>query len=255
MEERLRKINEERERREEEEKLEQQLAQIQAENARKQYHDRKIRQQIRENNQELRELEGRLRSAYVSKALDLQRKQRDALRVTEKLVEQQENEEMEKARQLHLEQLRRDQENEKMKKIKLREELTQQIISAHQKNQLLYEQFLKEKAYLDEIVNRLQEELMLEIERKIKAKERTKKDMEAFRIAREELQRVRQIEIQEENERIKLYCQERDKKIEEEEKRRRTLELQRDTLNEKMVAELEDLIVSIINFITILFCR
>lgn len=244
MEDQLLKIQQEDERKSEQLKIDQQKAAIEIENARQIYHDRKIRQQIRENNQELRELESRLRTAYVSKALAKQKKERDALKVVEKLQERKENELLEKARLAHIEQIKKDQENERNKKKQLREDLTNQIISAHQQHQLLYEQFLKEKAYLDEIVKQVQQEIMQETERKIRAKERTKMEMESFRAIRNKLETQRQIETQEENERIKRYCEMRDKKIEQEERRHRELELKRDTLNEKMVNELSELIVS-----------
>lgn len=211
---------------------------------RREYHERKMRQQIRENNQELRELESRLRSAYVSKALYLQRKEIEKVKEAEKIQEHQENETLEQARILYLQQLEVERKAEIERKRKLREDLKNQIISSHQQNQLLYEQFLREKSYLDEIARRIQEELMEEVEKKKHAREQTKKEMEAFELAKREIERIRQIEVNEENERIKIYCEERDKKIEQEEKRRRELELQRDCLNEKMVKELNELIVS-----------
>jgi hypothetical protein len=69
--------------------------------------------------------------------------------------------------------------------------------------------------------------------------------MEAFRVAKSEIERMRRIEVEEENKRIYVYCQERDKKIQEEERRRRELERHRDALNEAMVKELTELNVSL----------
>lgn len=255
LEESLRRNQEEAERKNEEQILAERIARENSERLRSEYHEKKMRQQIRENNQELRELESRLRTAYVTKALAAQKKEIEVLRHAERLQEKQENDILEQARLAHLEQLRRDQENEREKKRKLGEDLKNQIISSHQQHQLLYEQFLREKAYLDEIARRVQDELMQEMKKKVKTIERTKKEMEAFKVAKGEHERIRQIELEEENERIKIYCQQRDKKIAQEEDRRRELEKQRENLNEKMVKELTELIVSSLLEILYFVCK
>lgn len=242
--EKLEKAEEERRRKQERLELEQEIAKEEMMKVRQRFHDEKIRQQIRENNQELRELESKLRMAYVLKGLSAQMKEKDALKTVEKLEKEEELRVFEEQRLKHIEEQKKKQELEKEKKQKLGEDLKNQIISAHQQHQILYEQFLKEKALLDEIVVRVQQELFEEAERKIKAKEQSKRDMEMFRIAKSEIERMRRIEVEEENKRIYEYCQERDKKIQEEERRRRELERQRDALNEAMVKELSELNVS-----------
>lgn len=246
LEEKLRKIELEKSRQAELLKIEQEQAKDEILRRRKDYHERKIRQQVRENNQELRQLESRLRSAYVSKTLALQKKERETLKEVEKLQQIQENEVLEQARLEHLRQLEVNRQKEKTRKQQLREDLRNQIISAHQQNQLLYEQFLKEKGYLDEIARRIQEELLEETQKKKTARERTLKEMEAFKLAKKEMERIQQIEVDEENVRIKKYCEERDRKIIEDEKRCRELEQRRDCLNDKMVKELTELIVSLV---------
>lgn len=180
----------------------------------------------------------------MSKALAAQKQERVALNLAERIQEKQENEALEKIRLQHLEQLRKDQEVDRERKKKLHEDLTQQIVSAHQQHQRLYEEFLREKYYLDEIAKRIQEELLEQTQRKIERKEQTKKEMEAFKVIKKEFERQQQIETEEENQRIVEFCQQRDRKIQEEEKRQRELEKNRENLNEKMVAELSELLVS-----------
>ncbi|CAG9807400.1 unnamed protein product [Chironomus riparius] len=242
LEEKLRKIELEKARHAEQLKIDQERSHEVMLQRRKEYHDKKMRQQVRENNQELRELESRLRSAYVSKALALQKKEQETLREVERLQEKQENEVLEQARLEHLRQLDIKRQKDKERKQQLRDDLRNQIISAHQQNQLLYEQFLKEKGYLDEIARRIQEELLVDAAKKKNAKERTLREMEAFKLAKKEMERIRQIEVDEENVRIKNYCEERDQKITEDERRCRELEQRRDCLNDKMVKELTELI-------------
>lgn len=216
------------------------------------YHEKKMRQQVRENNQELRELESKLRTAYVSKALAAQKKEREAMMLAEKIQDKHERENLEKARLAHLEHLKKEQEIERERKKKHHKDLTEQIVSAHKQHQKLYEEFLREKYYLDEIAQRVKEELLEQAQKKVERKEKTKKEMDAFRVIKKELERIKEIETDEENQRIVEYCQKRDKKIEEDEKRQRELEKNREHLNEKMVAELSELMVSLRSF---LFCQ
>lgn len=223
---------------------EQESSRLETARIREAYHEQKMRQQIRENNQELRILESQLRTAYVSKALAAQKKKHEAMQLAEKIILKQEHEELEKARMAHLEELKQKQETELKRKKKLHEDLTNQIISAHQQHQRLYEEFLREKYYLDEIAKRVTEELIEQTQKKVELREKTKKEMEAFKIEKQELERLQQIDTEEENQRIIKYCQERDRKIQLEEKRRQELEKNRKNLNEKMVAELSELSVS-----------
>jgi hypothetical protein len=253
LEEHLRKTQDEREKRKLLEENEKQAAIQHFNEMRLKYHENKMRQQVRENNQELRELESRLRTAYVSKALAAQKSEREVLKLAEKMQEQQENVELEKLRQEHIEQEKIKQEKMRERRRQLGKDLKEQIISNHQRHQILYEQFLRDKIYFDEIARRLKEEMLEEMKKKVDAKERTKKDMEEMRIAKQELARLQQIENDEENERIKVYCQHRDKKIQEEEERCRELQQQRESLNEKMVKELTELIVSLFVCLSISF--
>lgn len=221
------------------------------------FHEQKMRQQVRENNQELRELESKLRLAYVLKGLSAQKKEKEILKVAEKLQLHEENKVFERERLKHIEEEAKRIQFEREKKRKLGVDLKNQIITAHQQHQVLYEQFLKEKALLDEIVICIQQELFEEAAKKNRVKEQSKRDIEAARVAKQEMERMLKIEMDEENQRIYEYCQQRDKKIEEEEERRRDLERHRETLNDKMVKELSDLNVSVffINFLIISLMR
>lgn len=205
------------------------------------YNEAKYRQQVRENNQELRELETKLRTAYVSKALAAQKAEKEALQLQEKLEAKKEYEEMDKERLRDLDELQKERELRRQQKVQLRKDLEHQIISAHQQNQVLYDEFLREKYYLDEIAKRVQDELIQEIQQKIEMREQTKKEMEEFKEIKKVWQKQQEIELNEENQRIQEYCRERDQKIQQEENRRKELAKSKMDLNEKMVAELWDL--------------
>lgn len=229
------------------------IAKEESNNKRIQFNEQKMRQQVRENNQELRELETKLRIAYVSKALAAQKDEKKLFMLEERIKEKREHEVMEQSRLSHLEQIKQEKEENKLRKKNLGEVLRDQIISSHQRNQLLYEEFLREKFYLDEIVKRIQEEFLEQTQIKLQIKEQTKREMEQYQANKKELEKLNKIKLIEENERILEYCQERDRKIQAEEKRLIELEIDRVNLNEKMVSELTELIVSTNKFRILLF--
>ncbi|XP_065084736.1 meiosis-specific nuclear structural protein 1 [Ochlerotatus camptorhynchus] len=206
---------------------------------RRRINEEKLRQQLRESNQELRELESKLRAAYVAKGIAAQKAELEAKKLEEKIAAQQEQEELEEQRLNNLEYIRQCQEEEWKQKRELRDVLHTQMKALQRQKQILYEEFLKEKMYLDEICKRLQEERFAEIQRKLELQERTRKEMEYFKEAQSIWQERQKLAMAEENERIRQYLESRE--AEEQEQRERKLESTRfrEQLNEKMVAELQ----------------
>lgn len=122
--------------------------------------DQKLRQQIRENNQELRELEMKLRAAYVGKALAVQLSEREVARLKEKKAMQDEQRLVEEKRaQEEQEELQKKTEENKRKQA-LKGVLQNQMIDKHVMKQRLYEEFLKEKKLIDDVIKAVLEEQM-----------------------------------------------------------------------------------------------
>lgn len=124
-------------------------------------HEQKLRQQIRENNQELRELEMKLRAAYVGKAIKAQLAEKELSRMKERLELEKEMEVIHQKNMVEQEKELRKREELKIKQQKLRVALQEQIIDKRVLRQRLYKEYLKEKAIIDEIVRRIHEEQML----------------------------------------------------------------------------------------------
>lgn len=125
------------------------------------YCDERMAQQIRENSQELRELESRIRAAYVTKALKVQLAEREKQKLQEKI--QIENEIQRMKERLH-DDLQRDRQHKlelQLKQEKHRRELLDQIADKQFKRKMLYEEFLKEKIIIDEIMAQIQREQMM----------------------------------------------------------------------------------------------
>lgn len=122
------------------------------------YCDERIAQQIRENSQELRELESKIRAIYVNKTVQYQLAEQEKKRLEEKI--QLENE-MKRMKQQEHEEFMRNQQHKQ--DVRLRQaqhckELQEQIAQKQIKQKILYEEFLKEKLIIDDIMEQLQRE-------------------------------------------------------------------------------------------------
>lgn len=122
------------------------------------YLDTRMAEQIRENSQELRALETQIRSAYVSKALQAQLADKEKARLEQQLCQQNEIEQLDQKLSAEKERQRQQQEQAKVKQLKLRGYLQEQIVEKRRKRKLLYEEFLKEKRIIDEIMRQIQME-------------------------------------------------------------------------------------------------
>jgi hypothetical protein len=218
---------------------EKELARQQYDENRRRINEEKLRQQLRESNQELRELESKLRAGYVAKGLALQKSEIEARKLQEKIIAQKEKEMLEKARLTNEEMQRKQQEDEWNRKCALKGVLKDQINASYRKKQKLYEEFLKEKEFLDEIVKRIQEEHFEAARQKLELQEKTKTEMEMFKKAKDAWTARQKLELEEENQRIKAYLNAKEAENDEMLKRRLEAEKLRVEINEKMVSELE----------------
>lgn len=126
----------------------------------KKYWENRMAQQIRESNQELREIETKLRSAYVKKSLKLQLAEKEKLQLEVQLQQQNETKEFNERRKRELEEDNERKMQINFEKIRYRDELEEQIVEKCRKRKRLYQEFLNEKIKFDEIMRRIQQEQM-----------------------------------------------------------------------------------------------
>lgn len=124
------------------------------------YRDKRMAQEIRENSQELRELETRIRAAYVTKTLKLQLAEREKQRLLEKIHIENDLQRMRQKLQEDAERDRQRKEEIRLKQQQHRKELLEQIADKQFKRKILYEEFLKEKIIIDEIMAQIEREQM-----------------------------------------------------------------------------------------------
>lgn len=145
----------------------------------------KLRQQLRESSPELRELESKLYTGYCNKEVAAQLAEKEAARMRNKLHEIEINKMMEAQRiKAELKEKEKIQEYHN-KKLQYKRDLDEQMYLLDKKHQKEYEEFIKEKAALDDINCSVKEENQREETLKLLKMEQMKKDIEEFRKAQE----------------------------------------------------------------------
>ncbi|KAI8925681.1 tumor suppressor, Mitostatin-domain-containing protein [Entophlyctis helioformis] len=234
-------IEDERKRREIEESIKHE-EQIVAEMERihhEQVMEQKLRQSIRENSSELRELEKKLNYAYMNKERSLQLQEKSLLQKHAKVKEAEffaaMKAQAEKAKDEELEK----QKSQYERSIEYHKALNHQLAEAEAKKQQDYEQFLKEKAIVDQIVQRIQEENEREAKQRLEKQRETKQYIEDFMKERE---RWRQLEVERqlaENTRIEEYAHIQHQREADLEQKKKRIEADKGAIYDRLAAEMQ----------------
>ncbi|NXJ45879.1 MNS1 protein, partial [Spizaetus tyrannus] len=168
--------------------------------------DEKMRQQVRENSLELRELEKKLKSAYMNKERAAQIAEKEAIQYEKMKCEgeiaQKMKEEYERViKEESSAELRRNKE-----KIMYHQELEKQLEEQERKKQDAYEDFLKEKLMIDEIVRKIYEEDEMEKQLKLDKMRATQTCIEEFKKEQAIWRRRKQEEMEEEHKKIMEFA-------------------------------------------------
>ncbi|XP_063269010.1 LOW QUALITY PROTEIN: meiosis-specific nuclear structural protein 1 [Prinia subflava] len=168
--------------------------------------DEKIRQQVRANSLELRELERKLKSAYMNKERAAQIAEKKAIYDEKMKWEDEVAQEMKEEYDRYLKEemsaeLRRNQE-----KKMYHQELDKQVEEQEKKKQDAYEEFLREKRMIDEIVKKIYEEDQMEKQRKLDKIRETQTYIEEFIKEQAVWRKRKQEEMEEENRKIMEFA-------------------------------------------------
>ncbi|KAJ3089592.1 hypothetical protein HK102_005998, partial [Quaeritorhiza haematococci] len=192
---------------EEETRLKEEAAAKQAEDEYQQaLREWKIRQSIKESSEELRELEKKLDSAYLNKERSLQIQRKLLTLEQAKAEELQMKATMEKQLKLLKEEERRKAKEEQQRTIEYKGSLDQQLEEAEAKKKAEYHQFLREKALIDEIVQRIMAEDERESKRRMERQKEEKKYIESFLEARQKWRSAEKARQEAENQLIEEYA-------------------------------------------------
>lgn len=188
---------------EQEERMAKELARINNEKLR----DEKMRQYIKENSVELRELELKLKSAYLNRERAAQMAEKEAMRY-ETL-----REEAIIARTMRDEHELAEMEKEKLEQkkyeevVRYQQELERQLEEKERKRQEAYEEFLKEKHMVDEIVRKIYMEDQMELQLQLDKVTATQRYIEDFKKQQAEWRRMEREKVEAENRRIIEFAQ------------------------------------------------
>ncbi|KAM4630463.1 uncharacterized protein ACJ7VT_000159 [Polymixia lowei] len=187
---------------EQEERIAKELARINYEKQR----DEKMRQYIRENSTELRELELKLKSAYTNRERAAQIAEKEAMRFETM------RQEADFARKMKVEHERASIEEKKLEQkhyeelMQHQKALEQQLMDKERKSQEAYEEFLKDKLMVDEIVRKIYEEDQMERQLKVEKMRTTQQYIEEFKRQQAEWRRMEQAKMEAENRRIMEFA-------------------------------------------------
>uniref|UniRef100_A0A6E8VID8 Meiosis-specific nuclear structural protein 1 n=1 Tax=Anopheles coluzzii TaxID=1518534 RepID=A0A6E8VID8_ANOCL len=206
---------------------------------RQKINEEKLRQQLRDSNQEMRELESKLRAAYVAKGIAAQLAEAELRKKAERLQARKEMDEMQRLKDENIAYMQQKQASEENEKRILRSALQQQMHDGRLEKKCLYEEFLMEKTYLDAVVKKIQDEHLEAVQRKLQQQRCTRQEMEHFQEAKETWKARQLLLDEEENERIRKYVQEKDMLKQMEQTQKEEIDQKRMQLNEAMKATLE----------------
>ncbi|KAI7813914.1 meiosis-specific nuclear structural protein 1 [Triplophysa rosa] len=240
LEETLRKAEEDREFRErqleQEERMAKEMARIHDEKLR----DEKMRQYIKENSSELRELELKLKSAYLNRERAAQVAEKQAMRYEAT------RQEAAIARKIKDELERAQIENEKQEQkryeevVRYQQDLEQQLEEKERKSLEAYEEFIKEKLLVDEIVRKIYEEDQMERQLQLEKVTATQRYIEDFKMQQVEWRRMERERMEAENRRILEYAHYQQRREEDRMEKVREREQAKETLH-KMLSEQIDM--------------
>lgn len=200
--------------------------------------EQKLRQSIKESSAELRELEQKLNYAYMNKERSLQLQEKSLL--AEKAVAEDIalygnwKVQAEKVGQDELETQRKNQE----KVEEYQKSLHKQVEEINQKKKDDYQQFLKEKAMVDEIVKKIMLENEKEARARLEKRQETKTFIEQFMKERQEWLEIEHNRQVEENAKIAAFAKLQKDREDDANTKKKMLAAGKDAIYDKLASEI-----------------
>ncbi|KAM9860549.1 uncharacterized protein ACBR49_012903 [Aulostomus maculatus] len=187
---------------EQEERIAKELARIKHEKQR----EEKMRQHIKENSAELRELESRLKSVYLNRERAAQIAEHEARKLEIMRQEAELSQKLERGHQQAEAQKQKQEQRRHEEMIQYQRDLEQQLVEREQKRQEAYEEFLKEKLMVDEIIRKIYEEDQRERQLKMEKVRAIQQNIEEFNRLQAEWRRLEEEKMEAENKRIMEFA-------------------------------------------------
>jgi len=184
----------------------------------------KLRQRVCQSSPELRALAAKLELAYINKERAAQVAERRLAGREEELARQKEEEETKLEREMIEERDRREIVEDQIAKIRYQQQLDEQMKIQELERERIFQQFLKEKEMIDEVVRKIQRENEAATLTKLLQKKATKEQVEEFKRSQEVWRKIEEEKVRLENLEIAKFSQSKEEwkeQVEREQKERR----------------------------------
>ncbi|KAL3278980.1 hypothetical protein HHI36_016497 [Cryptolaemus montrouzieri] len=196
------------------------------------------RQRLRENSHELKELETKLRAAYTKRELRAQMAENEEKRRKEKLHTIENNKTLEEARVQEHEYSKYLKQLDINKKHEYKMELQDQMIFKEKMKRYKYEEFLKEKKLVDQVVERIHLEDERALQEKWLKMQKTKAEMESFKKSQEIWKERQRKQVELENKKIQEYMFSKQTDLQAKQKQKEEQEKKREEMVDKIAKRL-----------------
>ena len=170
----------------------------------------KKRQQLRENSVIIRELEAKLRQAYINKELAYQKKHKETLEFQKRQEILLEAKLAEEKRRQYVQEEKESEKKDVLQKIKYKQKLDSQIEEKQESINQAYQAFLKEKKVIDDIIVKVKEEERKKVIEALVKKQVAKEEIHDFVQAQKKFVVFEKERIDKENEEIEKFMARKD---------------------------------------------
>ncbi|XP_069480992.1 meiosis-specific nuclear structural protein 1 [Ambystoma mexicanum] len=168
--------------------------------------DEKLRQQVRESSLELRELENKLKSAYLNRERAAQVAEKEVLKYEQMKRDSEYFRRMKEEQERAIEEENSMGSKRNVEKLNYQRDLEMQLEEKERMRQEAYKVFLKEKLLIDEIVRKIYEEDQIERQLKLEKMSATQRYIEEFKHQQAAWRRLERERMEEENQKILSFA-------------------------------------------------
>jgi len=178
----------------------------------------KKRQQLRQNSVQIRELEAHLRQAYINKELAYQKKHKETLEFQRKQEILLEAKLAEESRRQYVKEEKETEKKEAFEKIKYKKKLDGQVEEKQNSINRAYQDFLKEKQVIDDIIAKVKAEERTKVIECLVKKQVAQEEIQEFIDSQKKFAVFERERMAKENEEIKRFLARKDAWVDEQNK-------------------------------------
>ncbi|KAJ3292805.1 mannosyl-oligosaccharide alpha-1,2-mannosidase [Rhizoclosmatium sp. JEL0117] len=200
--------------------------------------EEKLRQSIRKNSVELRDLEKKLNYAYMNKERALQIQEKQLHLQKEQLAEADAIREMNRKLEIENQKAFEAEKRTYEKSVAYQHALQSQLVDFENRKLDEYEQFLKEKAMVDAIVAKILEEDEKELQKRLEKQRETKQFIEDYLAERERWRESEHQRVLAENRKIEEYAYLQNQREQNMKEKRKNMDDEKNIIYDRLASEM-----------------